>query len=123
MLCLLSPREGLFKVLHVERPGGSFGAWLPKETLPTDMQEGVNMGEDLAQKIEHFAEIGMRLLLGRVGPEQKSEMRAGLRCCSVQQEVGQQGLQTRHLDGRNIGLGSLQPELTEQTDAEREDGG
>ena len=49
-------------------------AWLPGEALSTDMQEGVGMGEGLAQEVEGFAEIGVRLLLGRVGPEQKGEM-------------------------------------------------
>ena len=55
---------------------GAWGTWLPGEALSTDMQEGVGLGKGLAQEIERFAEVGVRLLLGRVGPQQKGEMRA-----------------------------------------------
>ena len=38
--------------------------------MPADVQEGVGMGKGLAQLIDHFAEIGVRLCLGRVWPQQ-----------------------------------------------------
>ena len=78
-------RERLLKGSHVEpvwcvRP--------PPERPRRHVEEPVSLREGTSEMVEHMAEIRPRLRLGRVGPKKVSETLPGLRCFSVEEEVG-----------------------------------
>ena len=57
--------------------------------------------ERLAQLRQDLAQIGVGLGLGRIGPQEKGDMRASLGSSSMQHQVGKQGLQTSDLHRRH----------------------
>jgi hypothetical protein len=68
--------------------------------------------------MEHVAEIGARLLLARVGPEQIREPLPGLRRLAVEEQVGEQRLSTRGLERHRSAL-TAKLEFAKEADAER----
>ena len=67
-------------------------------------EEGMGPGEHAAQAVEQVAQIGARLGIGGIGPEEKGQMLARLGGAGMQQQVGEQGLQPPGLDGHGDGF-------------------
>ena len=60
----------------------------------------------------------MGLRFGRIGPEEKGQVRAILGCGAMQHEVGEQGLYTGNCDRCHRCLARYQPEVTEEMDVQ-----
>ena len=74
------------------------------------------MRDGAAQMVQELSEVGSRLRLGRVRPQNERQVLARLRCVSMKKEIGEKRLQARGLEGAQ----SLRPvpdiEAAEQSD-------
>src|SRR5574337_736586 len=66
-----------------------------------DVQETLDLRPGAAQTRQQRSQVGLRLRIRRVGPEQERDMLARLRHMSIQQEVGKQQLQGCRVDRLN----------------------
>ena len=71
---------------------------MPVQGLAVSIQVAAGIGQRAPQVVDLLAQVGTRLGLGRVGPEQKGQVLSRLGCFPVEEEVGQQRLQARGVD-------------------------
>src|SRR5258708_9081702 len=107
--------DGPLEVGHVEGPG-SIG--LPLERLLLGTQEVVGCREGAAQTMQQMAEIRVRLGLCGIRPEQKGQVCAGLGGSGMEDEVGQQGLKARPVNGSDGGATGDELKLAEQVNGQ-----
>jgi hypothetical protein len=52
--------------------------------------------------VQHLPQVGLRLALGRLWPQQEGQVLTGLRRMAVEQQVGEQGLGARRVQRRQL---------------------
>jgi hypothetical protein len=82
------------------------------------LEEPVEVGQGLAEVVQHVAQVGPGLRLAGVGPEQEGQALPGLGRLPVQQQVGEQRLRPRRLERRQRESVQAQVQLAEEPDAE-----
>ena len=88
LLSLLRVDKCLFEVQHIQRPGGMRRSWSPLDPLPIGIQEGVSVWQGTPQASQQRAEIGVRLGLCGIGPQQGGEVHARLAGVTMEHQVG-----------------------------------
>src|SRR3954447_1308857 len=73
---------------------------LPLERGVVELQIAFQVGNDMAQVIEHLAQVGARMDFVKVGPKQKGNLLAAQRLVTMESEIGQERLQPRLRGGR-----------------------
>ena len=92
--------------------------WQPLQAMFVGVEEPVGIREGLPQVIQQLAQIGMGLRFSRIGPQEKSQMRAVLGCAPMQHKVGKQGLYTGNRDRCHRCLARYQQEVTQKMNVE-----
>jgi hypothetical protein len=69
--------------------------------------------------VQHLAQVGVRLLLRRVGPEQEREALSRLRRVTVQQQVGEQRLGSGRVQRPELPVSEAEVDGPEQSRAQR----
>jgi hypothetical protein len=82
------------------------------------LQEQVGLRQGTPQVVQQVAQIGVGLGFGRIGPEEESELRTGLRRITPQYELGQQGLQAGGLEGGHRRFVEKETKIAEQIDVQ-----
>jgi hypothetical protein len=95
------------------------GALPPPERPRGHLQEPVGTGQGAPQDVQQMAQVGPRLGLARVGPEQVGQALARLRRIPVEQQIGEQRLGPGRAERRHRGLALAEVELAEDPDAQR----
>jgi hypothetical protein len=90
-------RQGLLEGRHVHPVGG---VPPPPQRPRRHLDEPVEVGEGTAQGVQEVAEVGPRLRLGRVGPQQEGKPLSRLRRIPAKEQVGQQRLPRADSSGR-----------------------
>ena len=111
----LRPRDRRLEGRDVE-PDGRIGP--PLQHAWRDVEEPVDIRQRVSQVAEDVAEIGPRLGLGRLGPEEEREPLPRMRRVPAEEEVGEQRLDPRGLDRRGRGITVPEVEFAEEADAE-----
>ena len=62
----------------------------PVERARPDLDQAIRVRQRAAQGVQHLAQVGLRLALGRTGPQQERQALPRLRRVPVQQQVGEQ---------------------------------
>ena len=88
----------------------------PAHRLVGDFQVGLGLGQPVAQCVEELPQVGVRLGLGAVGPEEEGDLLARQRGVAMQNQVGQQRLQARRMHGGKLRVCRRKAEMTEQSD-------
>ena len=78
----------------------------------------INPGQIVAQMVHQLAQIGLCLFVGRIGPEEKGELTAGLGYVTMKKQVGQQGLQARLIEARYGLIPVEQVKIAQEMDVE-----
>ena len=79
-------------------PASSLGAIVIRALLaqsglkPEQIEEVIGLGEGASQVVQHMAQVGAGLRLGRVRPEAERDLLPRLRRVPMDQEVGEEGL-------------------------------
>ena len=76
---------------------GGRGVGPPGQRRPLRGEARVGVGKGLAQGVQQVAQVGARLGIGRVGPEEVGQLRQRLRHARVQGQAGQEGLEARRV--------------------------
>src|SRR6266699_7337570 len=88
----------MFEVGYIQRPW-CIGS--PAKRLLICMQEVVSIGEAVPQSVHQIAQVSVSLSIGRIRPEQKGKMRAGLGYRVMEHEVGEQRMESWPINGRH----------------------
>ena len=73
------------------------------------------MGQAVAQRVEELPQVGVRLGLGGVGPEEEGKLLARLRGVAMQEQIGEQRLQTCRVHGGKLRACRRKAEMTQQS--------
>ena len=95
------------------------GLLAPLQRARAHVDQAIGIRERSAQVVQDLTEIRPRLGLGRVWPEQEREALTWLRRVAMHQQVRQQRLGARRIQGRHPRLAQAHVEAAEQTDAQR----
>jgi hypothetical protein len=68
--------------------------------------------------VEQVAQIGQGLRFCRIRPKEERQVLAGLGSISVEDEVGEERLQSRRIDGCQQLIAIAQPEIAKQLNAQ-----
>ena len=72
----------------------------PAQRAGGHLDETLGVGQPAPERVEHVAEVGARLPLGRIGPQQEREPLAGLRHAAMHEQVPEQRHGPRGLERR-----------------------
>src|SRR5262249_44435796 len=115
--------SGLFEVAALEGPleeggvgRGCVGA--PEEGLLVRLEIEVEIGKGGAEVVEELAEVGAGLGFVRVGPEEKGELLAADGSAGVQDQVGDERLQTGGAHTGDDMASAKHPESTQELDVQ-----
>jgi hypothetical protein len=86
--------------------------WTPAQRAGVGLQEAIRVRQSVAQLMQQLAQVGARLSLTGVRPEQKREVLAQLWGIAVQNQVGEQRMQARGVDAGDQLLAVDQAEIT-----------
>ena len=95
------------------------GVLAPLQRARAHVDQAVGIRERPAQVVQDLTQIRPRLGLGRLRPEQERKTLTWLRRIAMHQQVRQQRLGARRVEGRHPRLAQPHVETAEQTDAQR----
>jgi len=90
----------------------------PLHCLRVSHQEVLGIGQRVEQLVEQVSQVGARLGFGGVGPKKERQVPTRLGRLAVEDQVDQQGLQARSVDGADSNTAVSQIELTQHLDAQ-----
>jgi len=95
------------------------GVGSPAQRAGGDVEVAVGLGQRAPERVEHVAQVRAGLALRGVGPEQEGEPLPRLRRVAVDEQVREERLGARGLEGRQWRVPEPQVERAEQADGER----
>ena len=128
-------RGGFFQSFEPLVPGRQFGArqrsfelgyvemqsriGVPADRTLVDDERVSDRRQAAPQGVQKLAQVGLRLAVGGVGPEEKGQLLARLRGRPVQKQIGQQGLNARAVQAADRLTVNRHAELAEESDLKR----
>jgi hypothetical protein len=76
------------------------------------------MGQPVAQRVEELPQVGVRLGLGGLRPEEEGELLARLRGAAMQEDIGEQGLQASGEHTGQLRIRQREAEMTQQSNVQ-----
>lgn len=86
----------------------------PAHGLIGDFQVRLGLGQTATQRVEELPQVGVRLCVGGVGPEEKGELLARLRGVAMQEQIREQRLQARGMHPHQLRIVKREAETAKQ---------
>ena len=112
--------ERPLEVGHVEPVGRVLA---PAQAARGHLEVALGVGQRVAQRVQHLAQVRARLRLARVRPQQEREPLPGVRLAAVHEQVGEQRDGAGGLERHRRPFAAAQLRCPEKTDVERRRGG